>query len=267
MSALARWYPVHGRHDLPWRHTRDRWAVLVSEVMLQQTQVARVLETWPRFMGAFPTATGAAAAGPGALIRAWGGLGYPRRARWLWEIADHVSRQGWPDDLSGLPGVGDYTAAAVAALVDGLEVVAVDANVRRVAERTAGRRLHPLEAGAQARRMSGGLRGRERQLALMDLGALVCRPRAPRCPECPLRRRCATRGVLAAGRGRRPAPYEGSFRQRRGRALAALRTGPRRAASLDREALASLVADGLAVRDGPHARLPSASELGHFDRA
>src|SRR5579885_3139210 len=104
--SLARWYATNGRHALPWRATRDRWAELVAEVMLQQTQVARVEPVWHGFMQQFPDVHTAAAAGPGALIAAWGRLGYPRRARRLWEAAVYVVERGWPDDLTLLPGVG-----------------------------------------------------------------------------------------------------------------------------------------------------------------
>ena len=130
--SLARWYASHGRHDLAWRHTRDRWAVLVSEVMLHQTQVARAEVAWPAFMAAFPTPAATAAAWPAAVIRAWGRLGYPRRARHLYDAAVVIARDGWPDDLRSLPGVGRYTAGAVAAQADDVDVPAVDVNVRRV---------------------------------------------------------------------------------------------------------------------------------------
>ncbi|HEX6312279.1 MAG TPA: A/G-specific adenine glycosylase [Acidimicrobiia bacterium] len=253
---LRRWYECHGRHDLPWRTTRARWPVLVSEVMLHQTQVARVAATWPAFMDEFPTPATMAAGGPGAVIAAWGRLGYPRRARRLWEAAVVVAGQGWPDDLTDLPGIGRYTAAAIAAQADGADVVAFDVNVRRVVQRAAGRRLGNRDADAFARDLGGSLTGRDRLLALMDVGALLCRPRAPRCYECPLRPSCASRGPLAGERRSTQGRFEGSFRQRRGRVLAELRAGPAAARALDPEALASLVADGLASIDGPTARLP-----------
>jgi A/G-specific adenine glycosylase len=263
---LAGWYARHGRHDLPWRATRDRWAVLVSEVMLQQTQVGRVAAVWPGFMVRFPTPEAMAAAPAGDVIAAWGTLGYPRRARRLWEAAGVVAAAGWPDDLAVLPGVGRYTAEAVAAQVDGRDAAAVETNVRRVVERRAGRVLPPREAAAASRAAGRPLDGRDRLLALMDVGAVLCRPRRPRCPECPLEPECATAAAVAAGGasaadaslGRRPRQpaYEGSFRQRRGRVLAELRAGPRPSAGLDAAALAALVEDGLATLDGPLARLP-----------
>jgi A/G-specific adenine glycosylase len=254
---LSEWYFAHGRHELPWRATRDRWAVLVAEVMLQQTQVARVEQMWEPFLARFPDPPTAAAAGAGALIAAWDRLGYPRRARWLWEAAARVAEHGWPADLTELPGVGRYTAGAVAAEADGANTVALDTNIRRVVERVAGRALPQREAEAECRRLGGPLSGRDRLLALMDLGALVCTPRAPKCDACPLRRSCATRGVRADERRSRQAPFAGSFRQRRGRVLAALRIAPTAVEQLDAEALASLVADGLAEVHGAKAALPA----------
>jgi A/G-specific adenine glycosylase len=258
-SPLARWYASHGRHHLPWRATRDRWLVLVSEVMLHQTQVNRVLAVWPEFSGRFATPAAMAAAGPGAVIEAWGRLGYPRRARRLWEAAVEITAHGWPADLRALPGVGRYTAGAVTAQADDADTVAVDVNVRRVVERVAGQTLSPATADEVMRRLGRGLGGRERLLALMDLGSLVCRPRDPACGACPLRRRCRTRGPLpeAASRRRQPT-YAGSFRQRRGQVLAALRAGPAPVDTLDPGALDSLVTDGLAVVEGATAGLPRA---------
>ncbi len=232
--------------------------MLVSEVMLQQTQVARVLDAWPAFMDRFPTPEAMAAADVGEVIRAWGSLGYPRRARRLWEAARHVAASGWPDDDSELPGVGRYTAAALAAQVDDVDAAAVDANIRRVVERVSGRRLTTSEAEERSRSVGAPLTGRDRVLALMDVGALRCRPRAPRCDGCPLEGRCATRGVLDGETRHRQAAFEGSFRQRRGRVLAALRgaEAPVPVRELDAEALESLAADGLAVVDGGVASLP-----------
>ena len=266
-TPIARWYARHGRHDLPWRATRDRWSVLVSEVMLQQTQVARVAAVWPEFMARFPTPDAMAEASAGEVITAWGRLGYPRRARRLWEAAGRITASGWPDDLTDLPGVGRYTAEAVAAQVDGLDTAAIETNIRRVVERRAGRTLPPSEAAAASRAAGLPLTGRDRLLALMDIGAVLCRPRDPRCPDCPLGPGCATAAAIAsaggpagadATLGRRPRQpaYEGSFRQRRGRVLEHLRAGPHPSAALDAAALAALVEDGLAVVDGPLARLP-----------
>ncbi len=258
MTEITAWWAGNGRHELPWRQTRDRWVVLVSEVMLHQTQVPRVAAAWADFIGRFPNPSAMAAAGPGAVITAWGTLGYPRRARRLWEAAVAIAEHGWPDDLTRLPGVGRYTARAIAAQSDGADLPAVEVNGRRVAERVAGRALSDRDAEAVMVRIGAPLRGRDRLLALMDVGALVCRPREPRCDECPLRRRCATRGVRDGERRSRQGRFEGSFRQRRGRVMAALRDGePVDAESLDHEALVSLVDDGLAVVDDEAvARLP-----------
>jgi adenine-specific DNA glycosylase len=257
VRGLGNWYEQHGRHDLPWRTSRDRWQVLVSEVMLHQTQVARVAQAWPAFIGRFPTPTAMAEAGPGAVITAWARLGYPRRARRLWEAAVVITEQGWPVDLETLPGIGRYTARAVASQVDDADVAAVEVNVRRVVERTAGARP-TSEAEHEMRRVGRPLAGRDRLLALMDIGAVVCRVRDPRCTECPLRSRCHTRGALVDARPPRRTPrYAGSFRQRRGQVLAALRDHETVTAdSLDDEALASLVADSLAVVADGTARLP-----------
>ncbi|MCU1459072.1 MAG: adenine glycosylase [Actinomycetia bacterium] len=253
---LAEWYAEHGRHDLPWRETRDRWAVLVSEVMLQQTQVARVLVAWPAFMRSFPTPEAAAAVPVGDLLRAWGRLGYPRRAKRLWEAAAIIAVRGWPDDLRELPGVGRYTAGALAAQADDLDVAALDVNVRRVLERVEGRSLTEGAAHEAMVDIGAPLRGRDRLLALMDVGAVLCRPRDPDCDACPLHDRCSTRGVRTDERRSRQPAFAGSFRQRRGVVMAELRAGPAPVGGLDAEALASLVADGLAIVAGPTAALP-----------
>ncbi len=251
MSPLARWYAQKGRHDLAWRASRDRWAVLVSEVMLAQTQVTRVAVGWPAFLVEFPTPGSLAAAGPGAALRAWERLGYPRRARRLWEAAVIIEREGWPDDYAALPGVGRYTAGALAAQADErADAVGVDVNIRRVLQRVTGRRLGAAAAEAVAVEVAAPLVGRDRLLALMDLGASVCTPRAPQCADCPLTARCATHGPLDGEAPKRQARYAGSHRQRRGAVLARLRTEPSvPVAELDADALASLLADGLAAVD------------------
>jgi A/G-specific adenine glycosylase len=253
---LAGWYERHGRHSLEWRATRDRWAILVSEVMLHQTQVPRVAVVWPGFMSRFPTPTAMASATPGEVISAWGRLGYPRRARRLWESAVVIARDGWPADLTALPGVGRYTANAVLAQTDDADLPAVETNVRRVIERVRGERLATGAAETAMVEIGKPLRGRDRLLALMDVGALVCRPREPRCDECPLSSRCATRGPLDGETRFRQPKFEGSFRQRRGEVMAVLREGPARVSTLDRDALASLTADGLAVVTRGTAHLP-----------
>jgi A/G-specific adenine glycosylase len=231
--------------------------VLVSEVMLHQTQVPRVATVWPRFMARFPDPAAMADAGPAAVIEAWGRLGYPRRARRLWEAAARIAADGWPDDLTALAGVGRYTARAIEAQADDADVPAIEVNIRRVVERVRGERLSERAAEDASVQIGTPLRGRDRLLALMDVGAVLCKPRDPRCGECPLRRRCATRGPLPHEATRpKQAKFEGSFRQRRGGVMARLRCAPTSVRELDTEALESLIADGLAERSGDVARLP-----------
>ena len=215
--------------------------------MLHQTQVPRVAAVFDEFVARFPTPAAMAVAGPGAVITAWGRLGYPRRARRLWEAACIIDAHGWPHDLATLPGVGRYTAAAIDAQVDGADVPAIEVNIRRVLQRVMGERLSDRAAETAMVRVGRGLHGRERLLAFMDLGAMVCRARNPSCAKCPLRPRCATRGPLDGEARATQARFEGSFRQRRGRVMAVLRDGVSRVDDLDAEALTSLVADGLAV--------------------
>jgi A/G-specific adenine glycosylase len=235
--ALLDWHRT-ARRDLPWRRSRDPYAVLVSEVMLQQTQVSRVVPRWEDWMRRWPSAPALAAAPRADVIRAWQGLGYNRRAVALHEAARRIAADGWPRDLTSLPGVGPYTADAVARFAFGRDVLPVDVNVRRVLER------------------SGHAFGSACAEALMDLGATVCLGRVPRCGECPLAVQCPSRGARFEP-ARRQGRFEGSFRQRRGAALRAVAAAGRLpAASLDAVALRSLVADGLVVADGGWVRLP-----------
>ena len=219
---LLEWFGEHGR-DLPWRGTRDPYAILVSEVMLQQTQAARVVPRYLDWLERWPSVEALAAAPAAEVIRAWQGLGYNRRALNLQRTARAVVAGGWPDDLTELPGVGPYTAAAVACFALGRPVLPVDVNVQRVLERT------------------GLAFGPECAQALMDLGATVCIARVPRCGECPLAAGCPSRGRRYEPL-RKQGPFEGSFRQRRASALRSVLEGrdPR-----DREAVAALAADGL----------------------
>ncbi|HYL52855.1 MAG TPA: A/G-specific adenine glycosylase [Acidimicrobiia bacterium] len=256
-APLVEWYRAHGRHDLPWRASRDRWHVLVSEVMLHQTQVPRVIPAYAAFIARFPTPSDADAAGLADVITAWGRLGYPRRARWLWEAAKQITRDGWPEDLTELPGVGRYTAAAIAAQVDDADCIGIEVNIRRVCERVRGERLSERAAEDCAVHVARGLNGRDRLLALMDVGATVCNARNPRCDRCPLASACETRGTLAVETKRRQGRFEGSFRQRRGMIMARLRAGSSvPTADLDGEALASLLDDGLAEVTRGRAHLP-----------
>jgi A/G-specific adenine glycosylase len=222
VDRLLLWFARNGR-DLPWRRTRDPYAILVSEVMLQQTQAARVVPRWVAWLERWPTVEALAAAPTAEVLRAWQGLGYNRRALNLQRAAREVAANGWPDDLTSLPGVGPYTADAVACFAFGRPVLPLDVNVRRVLERTGARFDHTC---AQA---------------LMDLGATVCIARVPRCGECPLAEGCPSRGRRFEPL-RRQGAFEGSFRQRRAAALRALLDG---SPPEDEEAVAALARDGL----------------------
>jgi A/G-specific adenine glycosylase len=236
-AALLAWFDDHGR-DLPWRHTRDPYAILVSEVMLQQTQVERVISRYTGWLERWPTVEALAAASPGDVIRAWQGLGYNRRGLNLHRAAQQIARDGWPGDLTELAGVGPYTAAAVASFAFGRDVLPVDTNVRRVQERT-GHDFSP-RAGQ----------------ALMDLGATVCLARVPRCGVCPLADACPSRGRRYAPL-RRQSRFEGSFRQRRAQTLRLVAASERQLADLDGDAVESLARDGLVCIDANVVSLPS----------
>jgi A/G-specific adenine glycosylase len=228
---LLVWFGEHGR-DLPWRRTRDPYAILVSEVMAQQTQVDRVVPRWMRWLERWPTIDALGSASPADVIREWQGLGYNRRALNLHRAAQHVAAHGWPDDLTELPGVGRYTADAVACFALSRGVLPVDVNVRRVQERTG----HTFTAAAAQ--------------ALMDLGATVCLARIPRCELCPLAEGCPSRGNRYEPL-RKQGPFEGSFRQRRAATLRLVADADRPVADLDLDAVESLARDGLVlVADG-----------------
>jgi A/G-specific adenine glycosylase len=230
---LLAWFAEHGR-DLPWRTTRDPYAILVSEVMSQQTQMERVLPRWHRWLERWPTVESLAAAPAADAISEWQGLGYNRRALSLHRAAQHVAAHGWPDDLTELPGVGRYTADAVECFAFGRPVLPVDVNVRRVSERTK-QTFSP--AAAQA---------------LMDLGKFVCLARVPRCNVCPVASTCPSRGRRFEPL-RRQGPFEGSFRQRRAAALREVVAGSQ---PTDGEAVASLARDGLVRLEGELVSLP-----------
>ncbi len=235
-AALLQW-GVPLLRDLPWRHTRDPWSVLVSEVMLQQTQASRVLPKWFVFLHAYPTATACAAAPLGDVLRLWQGLGYPRRARNLHATAVAIHERGsFPDsfdELLALPGVGQYTARAVLTFALEHDVAVVDTNIARIFARVAGRRLTPKQVQAAADEALVHGQSWAWNQCMMDLGAALCRPRLPRCAECPLHQRCAWRGnagpdpaVGSAGVSTPQARFEGSDRQARGRLMKALSHGP-----------------------------------------
>jgi A/G-specific adenine glycosylase len=238
---LRSWFAENGR-DLPWRHTRDPYAILVSEVMLQQTQVSRVVPRWEEWLERWPTVEALAAASAGDVIRAWQGLGYNRRGLNLWRAACAVAERGWPDDLTELPGVGPYTAAAVACFALGRDVLPVDTNVRRVHERTG--HTFPAHAGQ----------------ALMDLGATICLARIPRCDACPLADGCPSRGRRYAPL-RKQSRFEGSFRQRRAQTLRLVAAAERPLAELDGEAVHSLARDGLVRVEAGVVALPGEATI------
>lgn len=210
--------------------------MLVSEVMLQQTQVPRVIPRYLAWIERWPSAAALAAASREEVIRAWQGLGYNRRAVNLHRAAQRVAADGWREDLTELPGVGEYTAAAIRRFAFGEPVLPVDTNIRRVLERT------------------GGAFGPEATEALMDLGATVCLARIPRCGICPLAEQCPSRGRRYEPLRKQPR-FEGSFRQRRARTLELVAAG--RATGLDADAVSSLAKDGLVEITDGRVRLPA----------
>jgi len=270
---IARWYAGHAR-ALPWRDTEcSSWGVLVSEVMLQQTPVSRVEPVWRRWLDSWPTPARLATASPADAIRAWGRLGYPRRALRLLECARMIVERHHGEvprtygELTALPGVGDYTASAVLVFGYGERAVVLDTNVRRVLARVLAGRALPtphLTAAERARATEVLPRQPARAAAwdvgVMELGALVCTATSPYCGDCPLTRHCAwyQAGLPDDDRPRRRAQtWAGSDRQVRGLIMAALRASaepipyPQLAALVDDGAerfdrcLASLVTDGL----------------------
>ncbi|TDE91684.1 A/G-specific adenine glycosylase [Occultella glacieicola] len=272
-TALLDWFAAEAR-DLPWRDpATGAWGVLVSEIMLQQTPVARVEPRWRDWMARWPSPADLAAASPADVLRAWDRLGYPRRALRLREAAAAISRDHGGlvptgmADLLALPGVGTYTAAAVTAFAYRRRAVVLDTNVRRVLARLVGGRAlpPPTQVVAESERARALLPDGDEEsarwnAALMELGALVCTARAPSCSACPVRTECAW---LLAGRpadahasNRRTQAWHGTDRQARGRILAMVRqaTGPVTPTDLARawepgpqyeRALAGLLTDGL----------------------
>lgn len=277
-APILGWYDDHAR-DLPWRRPdASAWSVLVSELMLQQTPVARVLPVHTAWLDRWPSPAALAAEAAGEAVRMWGRLGYPRRALRLHSAAQAiVERHGGEvphsyDDLLALPGVGDYTAAAVASFAYGQRHAVLDTNVRRVLARAVGGdELPPPTVTAAERQRAVDLLPEDEPtaatwaVAVMELGALVCTAREPRCGECPVAHRCAWH--LAghppyAGPPRRGQSWAGTDRQCRGRLMAVLREsrGPVHRSALEAawpaaeqrdRCLASLVTDGLAVAAGP----------------
>lgn len=279
---LRTWFARCGR-DLPWRRSRDPWEILVAEAMLQQTQVARVLDRWPRFLHRFPTVEVGAAAPVSAVIDEWSGLGYNRRAVSLHRCArivvdDHGGR--FPVDRSvllDLPGVGPYTARAIRVFAFELDDAVVDTNVARILARVTGRPLGRAEAQRLADAAVPAGRGWDWNQALLDIGAGHCRAGTPRCEGCPLVGCCAWHrsghvgddpAATTAGVSGRQSRFDGSDRQGRGRLVAALRDGPVDLDTIDEvmgwpgerdradRVLAGLVRDGLATLDGAMVALP-----------
>ncbi len=276
-ARLLAWWERNGRHELPWRQTRDPWAVLVSELMLQQTQVPRVVPRYHQFLARFPTATMCARATVGDVVSAWAGLGYNNRAVRLHRCAQAIVERHdgeLPDDLDALlalPGIGPYTARAVLVFAFARPVGLVDTNAGRFVARALLGRAAPLrDAQAAADAAVPADRAWEWGQAVFDLGALVCTKRAPACDRCPVRTDCewARAGfplpdpsVGAAGIAAAQTRFEGSFRQGRGRLVDALRSGPVPPDALAgacgwpdapgraADAARSLVDDGLAVMD------------------
>lgn len=281
LAPITAWYGVHAR-DLPWRRPgTSPWSVMVSEFMLQQTPVSRVLPVHEAWLATWPTPAALAAAPSGEAVRAWGRLGYPRRALRLHASAVAITeRHGGevPDtyaELRELPGVGDYTAAAIASFAFGRSHAVLDTNVRRVLGRAVGGVEFPAASVTRAERDRAEALVPDQDpevwaIAVMELGALVCTAAAPACDSCPVLDRCAWQ--LAGkppydGPPRKGQTYDGTDRQCRGRLLAVLRdaSGSVEQARLDaawadvtqrERALASLLADGLVARDGDRYALP-----------
>jgi A/G-specific adenine glycosylase len=274
LQPLLRWYGRSAR-PLPWRRSDTTpWEILVSEVMLQQTPVARVLAVYDAWVRRWPTPAALASDTPGEAVRMWGRLGYPRRALRLHEAATAIQRDFGGEvpstyqQLVELPGVGDYTAAAVAAFAYSEPALVLDTNVRRVLARLfAGRDRPPRAVSAAERRQAtrvlpdDGVTAAAWSVAVMELGAVVCTARAPRCPACPVSESCAWRR-LGYPASQVPKPqaqrYTGTDRQARGEILALLResTDPVDAGRLEsvssdplqrERALRSLLDDGLVV--------------------
>jgi A/G-specific adenine glycosylase len=257
-ARLLTWYD-RVRRPLPWRATKDPYALLVSEVMLQQTQAQRVVPYYEAFLDAFPDPHALAAAAPGDVLKVWSGLGYNRRALALQQAARRVAAHGWPADLTELPGVGPYTAAAVGSFAWDRQEVAIDTNVRRVLERFDGVAHGPAALARRAGALVPEGQAAAFNQAMMELGATVCRPRAPQCPQCPVQSGCATHargGPAEAPRRRGAARFEDTDRFARGRVVAALVAGER-PPQVDDRILVGLERDGLIARGaGGEPRLP-----------
>ena len=240
---LLEWFDREGR-DWPWRRSRDRWVVLVSEVCSQQTQIARAATYIEAILDRFPTPGDLARADLGELLVLWQGLGYPRRARNLWLTAQELDANGWPADLRTLPGIGPYTDAAVRCFADEDAVVPPDINTRRVLAR-----CFPDGAPTAEEFPLLGERAWAWGSAVMELGQTSCRARAL-CEMCPVRELCPSAGTEDVIASPRQKGYAGSMRQRRGALLRSITDHGHAIWDDDPEAAASLVADGLAQPSG-----------------
>jgi len=211
--ALLRWYALN-RRDLPWRRTRDPYRIWISEIMLQQTRVAAVLEHYRLFLERFPNVRKLAAAPESAVLAAWSGLGYYRRARMLRQcaqkiVAEHLGHFPQTSQaLQFLPGIGRYTAAAIASIAFAEPVAVVDGNVERVLQRLAGKSLISKDMWQSAQSLLFKSRPADFNQALMEVGAIVCLPRQPKCDSCPIRKWCATKGEAP-----RTAPRQSQLRK------------------------------------------------------
>ena len=225
--ALLDWYAIEHR-DFPWRGTADPYAVLVSEVMLQQTQASRIAERFPRFMRRFPSVEALATASDAQVLADWSGLGYNRRALALHRTARTVAADGWPRDVAGLealPGIGPYTARAIASLAFGEGVGVVDTNVRRWLLRRFAVDDRPTTLQLLADELAAPGEGDEARAwthATMEFGARICRSRSPLCGACPIRRGCPSRDRARRVAVPKQPAFAGSARAARGRLLRAL---------------------------------------------
>lgn len=244
VQAVLQWWTAHAR-DLPWRGTRDVYAVWVSEVMSAQTTVGRAADAWTQWMERWPTVEALAGASLADVLAQWQGLGYPRRARDLHRSARIVAASGWPEDLTELPGVGPYVAAAIRCFAHEEPVLPLDVNIRRVM-----RRRFPagIDTGTDPWRAGQ---------ALMEFGQRICTA-SPRCDACPVQTGCeGPQGTPADAAIHHRRPFEGSLRQRRGQLLRrVLGDGAVSVTPSDREAAEGLAADGLVVLEAGRARAP-----------
>jgi A/G-specific adenine glycosylase len=277
-TSLLAWYEAEHR-DFPWRHTRDPYSVLVSEVMLQQTQASRVALRFPAFMARFPTAGALASASQAEVLAAWSGLGYNRRALALRQTAALVAANGWPQEVTALeqmPGIGPYTARALASLAFGQAVGVLDTNVRRWLVRRFGLRSSAANRDLQPAADTLAAAGEAADAAswthaTMEFGAAICTPRAPRCADCPIALGCPSRDRAERVPVARQPRFAGSDRARRGALVLALSRAPGHSLTLAvarrhcpgedfQRIVDGLDRDGLAHRSGGRLRLGGREE-------